>query len=117
LGVLELKNSASVVCSGIYERFFTGNDGKRYHHILELAGNADENNRHGGKKGYPAENGILSVTVIAASSMDADALSTCCFLLGYERGLALASQNGAEVLFIEENGIRGSAGAMAVFSQ
>ena len=107
-GILELRGSTSVVSSGVYERYFTGNDGKRYHHILGLTENEAE-------RGYPAENGILSVTVIAPSAMDADALSTACFILGYEQGLALA--NGAEILFIfEDKTIRGSPGALAIFT-
>jgi len=110
-GVLELAGNISVVSSGVYERYFTGSDGKRYHHILELGEGA------GGPKGYPVENGLLSVTIIAASSMDADALSTSCFALGYEKGLALAAANGAEALFIfEDKTIRGSPGALAAFT-
>jgi thiamine biosynthesis lipoprotein len=103
-GVLEVHDK-SVVTSGIYERYFTGSDGKRYHHILDTT------------TGYPVDNGILSVTVIAPSSMDADALSTACFALGDEKGLALAEANGAQVIFIfEDKTIRGSAGALAVFT-
>ena len=41
IGVIELTN-CSVVTSGDYERSFTGNDGKLYHHILDP------------KSGYPA---------------------------------------------------------------
>lgn len=110
LGILELEGSISVVCSGVYERFFTGEDGRRYHHILELREQGES------RRGYPTMNGVLSTTIIAASSMDADALSTSCFILGYEKGATLAAANGAEVLFMEESGIRGSTGAMTVFS-
>ena len=110
MGILELKRSLSVVSSGVYERFFTGHDGKRYHHILELTDNGE------GRQGYPVENGVLSVTVIAVSSMDADVLSTSCFILGYRNGMALALANEAEVLYIEENTVRGSPGAMAIFT-
>jgi thiamine biosynthesis lipoprotein len=114
-GILELADSASVVTSGVYERFFTGNDGKRYHHILGLT--EDKAAGLQSPRGYPVENGLLSVTVIAVSSMDADALSTSCFALGYEKGLALAAANGAEALFIfEDKTIRGSAGAIAAFT-
>ena len=120
-GVLELEGSVSVVSSGTYERFFTGDDGKRYHHILELSENGQ------GRRGYPVENSVLSTTIIAPSSMDADALSTSCFVLGCEKGMALAKANGAEALFImeefsqigEKTGsvtISGSSGAMAIFT-
>ncbi|GHV85937.1 FAD:protein FMN transferase [Spirochaetia bacterium] len=117
-GILKLKDtrgSKSVVTSGVYERYFIGSDGSRYHHILDLSAAGHPNQQT--RRGYPVENGLLSVTIIAASSMDADALSTACFVLGYEKGLALAAANGAEVLFIfEDTVIRGSAGAMAVFT-
>ena len=118
-GILQLDNSISVVSSGVYERYFIGNNNKQYHHILELSEDGRKN------RGYPVENGILSTTVMAVSSMDADALSTSCFVLGYEKGLDLVRANGAEVLYIiEENAqnsekmtakIYGSPGAMAVF--
>jgi thiamine biosynthesis lipoprotein len=76
LGVASVTNT-SLVTSGVYERFFE-KDGKRYHHILDT------------KTGYPVDNGLLSDTIISASSIDADGLSTSVFALGPERGLALA---------------------------
>jgi thiamine biosynthesis lipoprotein len=88
-GYLQL-NEASVVTSGIYERFFTEN-GKRYHHILDT------------RTGFPVENGLLAVTITAPSSMDADALSTAVFALGPEKGGALAEARGAGAIFIFED--------------
>ncbi|MDR2049006.1 MAG: FAD:protein FMN transferase [Treponema sp.] len=88
-GYLEL-DEASVVTSGVYERFFTG-DGKRYHHILDTV------------TGFPVENGLLAVTIAASSSMDADALSTAVFALGREKGAALAQAHGAGAVFIFED--------------
>ncbi|MDR2144147.1 MAG: FAD:protein FMN transferase [Treponema sp.] len=85
-GYLEV-DEGSVVTSGVYERFFTG-DGKRYHHILDTL------------TGFPVENGLLAVTITASSSMDADALSTAVFALGREKGDALARANGAGAVFI-----------------
>ncbi len=67
----------SVVTSGIYERCFTTEEGTFYHHIL----NPDT--------GYPCDNNLLSVTIAAESSMEADALSTACFCLGLEEGMKL----------------------------
>jgi thiamine biosynthesis lipoprotein len=75
LGILEIKDK-SVVTSGIYERYFE-EGGRRYHHILSTG------------DGYPVQNGLLSVTIIADRSTDADALSTAVFALGPEQGLAL----------------------------
>ena len=81
----------SVVTSGIYERFFEEN-GKRYHHILNP------------KTGFPENNGLISVSIIATRSIDADALSTSAFLLGVKRGMSLVeSIDGAEGVFIDEN--------------
>ncbi|MDR1505507.1 MAG: FAD:protein FMN transferase [Treponema sp.] len=102
-GYVELKE-ASVVTSGVYERLFTEN-GKRYHHILDTA------------TGFPVENGLLAVTIMAASSTDADALSTAVFALGYEKGSALAEANGSGAIFIfADRTIRGSAGALEQFT-
>ena len=99
IGILQVREK-SVVTSGVYERFFE-EGGRRYHHIF-----LPEN-------GYPAENGLLSVTVIARNSMDADALSTSVFVLGYERGRELIdSLPETEAVFIFNDGsVRKTAGA------
>jgi len=87
LGILEVKNK-TIVTSGIYERYFE-KDGKRYHHILSV------------ESGFPAETGLLSVTIVANRSIDADALSTSAFALGWERGRELIeSIPGAEGIFV-----------------
>lgn len=69
-------NDLSVVSSGVYERYFTL-DGISYHHILNP------------ETGYPYKNGLISVTIISKESVDGDGLSTSCFALGLEKGLAL----------------------------
>jgi thiamine biosynthesis lipoprotein len=87
IGVLNVKNK-SVVTSGIYERFFE-EGGKRYHHIFSP------------KNGFPIENGLLSVTIAADHSIDADAPSTTAFALGWEKGRELiTSVPGAEGIFV-----------------
>lgn len=88
--ILMLENKTAVT-SGIYERYFE-HGGTIYHHIIDP------------KTGYPVQNGIASVTVIADSSALADSLSTACLVLGVESGMKLAAQYGAETVFIDTNG-------------
>lgn len=81
-------SDCSTVSSGNYERFFEA-DGKLYHHILDP------------ETGYPADNGLAGVTILCEASVDADALSTACFLMGAEDGRAFVEEiPGAEALFI-----------------
>ena len=80
-----------VSTSGSYERFFE-KDGRRYHHILDP------------ETGYPAENGLVSVTVVAESGILSDALSTACFVLGPVEGMKLALDYGCEAVFIDSDG-------------
>ena len=88
---VQLKDQ-TVVTSGIYERYFKKN-GKLYHHILDP------------RTGYPCENNLYSVSIITDSSTEADALSTTCFLLGYEKGMELIqSMDGVEAIFITDDG-------------
>ena len=68
----------SVVTTGTYQRYFEKNN-KIYHHIIDPT------------TGYPCENNLSSVTIITNSSLTADALSTTCFLLGYEDGMKLVN--------------------------
>ena len=81
----------TVVSSGVYERYFE-KDGMVYHHILDPI------------TGYPYQNGILSVTIFCPESVDGDGLSTTCFSLGMEKGMALIeSIPDAEAIFITED--------------
>ena len=81
----------SVVTSGIYERCFEA-DGHFYHHLLNP------------KTGYPYENRLVSVTIVCEKSVDGDGLSTTCFALGLEEGLALLnSLANVHGIFITED--------------
>jgi len=78
----------TVVTSGTYERYFE-KDGRRYHHILDVS------------TGYPYDNGLSGVTIICGDSADGDGLSTTCFALGLEDGMALVeSLPDTEAVFI-----------------
>lgn len=92
---ISAEKTTAVVTSGIYQRFFE-KDGKLYHHILNPA------------TGYPYDNSLISVTVIADNSTDGDALATTLFSLGLKEGLSLVNQlpNEVEAVFIDsENNI------------
>ena len=62
-----------VVTSGSYERYFTAEDGTVYHHILNPI------------TGFPAESGLVSVTVLCADGVRADALATAFFIMGVKQ--------------------------------
>ena len=72
IGVISCSDRA-VVTSGGYERYITGKDGKTYHHIIDP------------KTGYPAENGLVSVSIVCEDGTLADGLSTALYVLGTEK--------------------------------
>jgi len=87
IGVIDLTEGFYVATSGDYERYFIlGN--RRYHHILNPA------------TGYPAARGVLSVTVIASSCMEADGMATAAFVMGADRGIEYLEQSGAKGLIL-----------------
>lgn len=87
LGVLNTAGNTFISTSGDYEKYFEA-DGKRYHHIFDPA------------TGYPAESGLISVTIIGDSGFLSDALSTACFVMGLEKGMAYAEEKGVEAVFV-----------------
>ena len=91
LGTVSVSDS-SVVSSGDYERYFRKN-GAIYHHILEP------------DTGYPVQNDLDQVTIISDRSVDGDALSTACYVLGLEDGMELVrSMEGIEAVFVTKDG-------------
>ena len=89
LGVYSTNEECFMSTSGDYEKYFE-QDGIRYHHILDPA------------TGYPADSGLISVTIIADNGLVSDALSTACFILGKEEGKKLADQYNAQVIFVDK---------------
>ena len=82
-----------VITSGAYERFFTDEGGTRYGHIISPF------------TGYPADNGLLSVTVICETGSFGDALSTALFVMGTEAAIDFwKSHEGFEVVFFADDG-------------
>ncbi len=102
LGVLSVGECA-VVTSGSYIRNFT-QDGKLYHHIIDP------------KTGYPADNGLVSVTVVADDAVLADGLSTAFFVMGVEKALTLAKSVGVETVLATNDKIYVSQGLKEKFT-
>lgn len=91
VGAVPVRDQA-VVTSGIYERGFDL-DGIRYHHILDPA------------SGWPVQNELAGVTIVAEHAFDADALSTTVFAMGLEDGTAFVETlEGVDAIFVTREG-------------
>ncbi len=90
IDVLQLSNEG-VSTSGNYERYYQIN-GQRWSHIINPL------------TGYPQKD-VISATVIAPRSLDADALSTALCVLGGQQGIALIDSLSEDLaaLIIEQN--------------
>lgn len=78
---------AGMATSGDYRNFFE-QDGVRYSHILDAV------------TGRPVSHATASVTVIAATAMEADAWATALLALGEARGAAIAERERLAAFFI-----------------
>lgn len=84
-------HDASLGSSGDYRHFFE-DGGRRYAHRIDP------------RTGYPLENDVASVTVMAKLGIDADPLATALSVLGVDEGLAYANRQGIAALFIVRKG-------------
>ncbi len=90
--IVEIKDKA-VITSGNYERFFTGDDGKNYWHIIDPA------------DGYPADNGLVSTTIIGDSGLECDALSTAFFVAGKDKAVDYwRSDRSFDMILVSDDG-------------
>ncbi len=91
IAVLELSDKAAVT-SGGYERYFE-EEGVRYGHILDP------------KTGYPADSGLVSVTVVGEEGRLCDALSTALYVMGGVAAEQLwREQHSFDMILIDEDG-------------
>lgn len=92
-GILKLENK-SLATSGNYRNFYYKN-GKKVSHEIDP------------KTGYPAQNNLLSVTVIAGDCMTVDAYATAFMVMGLEKTMAYLQQDtslNAYLIYADENG-------------
>ena len=82
----------TMATTGGYERYFE-QDGVKYHHVLDP------------QTGYPADSGLLSVTVISKDGALADYLSTTLFVLGKDTVLDCLDRSDFQLVAIDEEGI------------
>ena len=79
-----------VSTSGNYEKYYEI-DGVKFHHILDP------------DTGFPSDSGLKQVTVICDNGGLSDALSTACFILGYEKSKELLDYYDAGGIFVTES--------------
>lgn len=84
-------SSQAMATSGDYRIFFE-REGTRYSHIVNP------------QTGRPVTHELASVTVVAETAMQADALSTALFVLGPDAGLELAKMQNTAAFFIAKDG-------------
>ena len=83
----------AVITSGGYERYFIGEDGETYWHILDPA------------TGKPAHSGLISVTIVGEEGRLCDAFSTSLFVMGREKAENLwREREDFEMVLVTDDG-------------
>jgi len=105
VGTLSVGEMA-VVTSGNYQRYFIGEDGKTYHHLIDP------------DTGKPVENSLLSVTIVCEDGTLADCLSTAMYVLGQKAALKYwRNYGGFDMIMITNEGeVICTAGLIEVFT-
>lgn len=78
--IVSLNGNYGLATSGNYRNYYE-RDGRKYGHTINPA------------TGYPAQQDVLSATVIAPSAIEADAYATALMVMGRERARELAAQD------------------------
>ena len=76
-----------------------------YRHWIDIGGETISHTMDA-RRSAPLRNPIASVSVMARSCMDADALATALMVLGEHDGPAFARTHGLDALFLLRNGDR-----------
>ncbi len=87
---LVLNNNEGVATSGDYNNYFE-KSGKRYSHTINPA------------TGKPVTHNLSSVTVVASSTLRADALATALMVMGEVKGKEFVQENKLKVLMLIKN--------------
>ncbi len=105
VGTLSVGETA-IVTSGSYQRYFTGSDGTKYHHLIDPS------------TGKPVDNDLVSVTIICEDGTLADCLSTAMFILGQKAALQYWRDNGGfdMIMITKDNEVLCTTGLVEVFT-
>lgn len=107
LGIVKVENKA-VITSGGYERFFIDEaTGEKYHHIIDT------------RTGYPAQNGLISATIITEDGTLGDAFSTAVYAMGKDEAIELWRSSKYEfdmILMTEDEKVYVTAGISKDFT-
>lgn len=89
--VIEVSD-CGVATSGNYRNFRENGEGKRIGHTFDP------------HTGLPAENDMLSATIVASGCMEADAYATACMAMGFDKASAMVERLKLKALLITSDG-------------
>lgn len=93
VGALSIRDKA-VITSGGYTRFFEDEQGNKWWHIIDP------------NTGYPAERGLVSVTIVGEKGVLCDGLSTALFVMGKETAVSFwKARKDFDMALITDDGV------------